>query len=122
MDLHGRRRAKFRQEPEFYESFRRVIVSRSDAVAKRQAKIAGSLPGSLIEQGIEDGEFRPQSIPWRPPPCAGRCATAFFLHPAVMPSALSNRGEERALAMWCATSLPASPSCVRGAAALGTPS
>ncbi|HEX4086816.1 MAG TPA: TetR/AcrR family transcriptional regulator [Chthoniobacteraceae bacterium] len=93
MEIHGRRRAKFRQEPELFESFRRVIVSRPDAVAKRQEKIAGVFQ-RLIEQGIEDGEFEPVD----PSEMADvlEDATAFFLHPAVMPSALSNRGEERA--------------------------
>jgi len=93
IELHRRRRAKFQQEPELYESFRRVIVSRSHAVAKRQAKIV-QVFGTLIQKGITDGEFRPVD--------AGEAATvledatAFFLHPAVMPSALDNRGEERA--------------------------
>jgi AcrR family transcriptional regulator len=93
IELHRRRRAKFQQEPELYESFRRVIVSRSDAVAKRQAKIAAVF-AQLIQQGIDDGEFRPVD----PAEAATvlEDATAFFLHPAVMPSALHNRGEERA--------------------------
>ena len=93
LDLHSRRRAKFQQEPELYESFRRVIVSRPDAVAKRQQKIAAVFQ-RLIEKGIEDGEFRPVD----PSEAATvlEDATAFFLHPAVMPSALNNRGEERA--------------------------
>jgi len=93
IELHRRRRTKFKQEPELYESFRRVIVSRSDAVARRQAKIADVFRG-LIEEGIDAGEFRAVD------PAAAAAlledATAFFLHPAVMPSALDNRGEERA--------------------------
>jgi AcrR family transcriptional regulator len=93
IELHGRRRAKFQQEPELYESFRRVIVSRPTAVAKRQAKIVAVFR-ELIEQGIRDGEFCPVD----PEEAATvlEDATAFFLHPAVMPSALDNRGEERA--------------------------
>jgi AcrR family transcriptional regulator len=93
IELHRRRRAKFQQEPELYESFRRVIVSRSHAVAKRQEKIAAVF-ARLIQQGIDDGEFRPVD-----PAGAATVledATAFFLHPAVMPSALNNRSEERA--------------------------
>ena len=93
MEIHGRRSAKFRQEPELFESFRRVIVSRPAAVARRQEKIAGVFQ-QLVEQGIEDGEFEPVN----PMEMAAvlEDATAFFLHPAVMPSAMSNRGEERA--------------------------
>jgi AcrR family transcriptional regulator len=93
IELHRRRRAKFKQEPELYESFRRVIVARSDAVARRQEKIAGVFR-RLVEEGVEQGEFRPVD-----PAGAATIlddATAFFLHPAVMPSALDNRGEERA--------------------------
>lgn len=93
IELHRRRRAKFQLEPALYESFRRVIVSRSDAVAKRQQKIA-SLFQKLIEKGIDDGEFRP--VDAAEAATALEDATAFFLHPAVMPSALNNRGEERA--------------------------
>jgi AcrR family transcriptional regulator len=93
IELHRRRRSKFQQEPELYESFRRVILSRSDAVARRQEKIVGVFR-RIIQQGIEDGEFRPVD----PVEAATVLddATAFFLHPAVMPSALNNRGEERA--------------------------
>jgi AcrR family transcriptional regulator len=93
IELHRRRRAKFKQEPELYESFRRVIVSRSHAVAKRQAKIAAVF-ARLIQQGIEDGEFR--RVDAVAAATVLEDATAFFLHPAVMPSALDNRGEERA--------------------------
>ncbi len=96
IELHRRRRAKFQKEPELYESFRRVIISRSEAVAKRQEKIAGVF-ARLIRRGIEDGEFRPVD-----PVAAATVledATAFFLHPAVMPRALDNRGEERARAV-----------------------
>jgi len=92
-ELHRRRRAKFQQEPELYESFRRVIVSRSHAVAKRQEKIAGVFR-ELIRKGIEDGEFR--AVDPDEAATVLEDATAFFLHPAVMPSALNNRGEERA--------------------------
>jgi AcrR family transcriptional regulator len=92
-ELHHRRRAKFKQEPELYESFRRVIVSRPDAVAKRQEKILAVFR-SIIQQGIRDGEFRPLDV--EEAATVLEDATAFFLHPAVMPSALDNRGEERA--------------------------
>ncbi len=93
IELHRRRRAKFQKEPEFYESFRRVIVSRSDAVARREAKFA-EVFRELVEQGIEAGEFR--RIDAAEAATVLEDATAFFLHPAVMPSALDNRGEERA--------------------------
>jgi AcrR family transcriptional regulator len=93
MELHRRRRAKFQQEPELYESFRRVIVSRSDAVARRQEKIAAVFR-KLVEQGVAAGEFR--AIDPGEAATLLEDSTAFFLHPAVMPSALNNRGEERA--------------------------
>jgi len=93
IEIHRRRRAKFKQEPELFESFRRVIVSRSDAVARRQEKIKAMF-AQMIREGIENGEFRPVD----PEEAATLLddATAFFLHPAVMPSAVSNCGEERA--------------------------
>jgi AcrR family transcriptional regulator len=93
IEIHRRRRAKFKQEPEFFESFRRVIVSRSHAVARRQEKIKAMF-AQMISEGIEVGEFRPVD----PEEAATLLddATAFFLHPAVMPSAVSDCGEERA--------------------------
>jgi AcrR family transcriptional regulator len=94
IELHRRRREKFQQEPELYESFRRVIVSRSDAVAKRQEKIV-EVFRKLVAQGISDGEF--QAVDPTEAATVLEDATAFFLHPAVMStSALNNRGEERA--------------------------
>jgi len=93
IEIHRKRRAKFKQEPELYESFRRVIVSRSHAVARRQEKIKATF-AQMIREGIKAGEFRPVD----PEEAATLLddATAFFLHPAVMPSALPNCGEERA--------------------------
>jgi AcrR family transcriptional regulator len=93
IEIHRRRRAKFKLEPELFESFRRVIVSRSDAVERRQEKIKAMF-AQMIREGIAAGEFRPVD----PGEAATvlEDATAFFVHPAVMPSALSNRGEERA--------------------------
>jgi len=93
IEIHRRRRARFQQEPELFESFRRVIVSRSDAVARREEKIA-SVFRQLLEEGIADGEFR--AVDPVEAATVLEDATAFFLHPAVMPSAVSNRGEERA--------------------------
>jgi len=93
IELHRRRRNKFQQEPELYESFRRVIVSRPNAVAKRQEKIV-SVFCKLIEKGTQDGEFR--AVDPSEAAAVLEDATAFFLHPAVMPSALNQRGEERA--------------------------
>jgi len=93
IEIHRRRRKKFQEEPELYESFRRVIVSRSHAVAKRQEKIV-EVFARLIQKGVEDGEFR--AVDPVEAATVLEDATAFYLHPAVMPSALDNRGEERA--------------------------
>ena len=93
IELHRRRRAKFKQEPELYESFRRVIVGRPAAVARRQEKFVAVFR-SIIHKGVLDGEFRPMDE--HEAATVLEDATAFFLHPAVMPSALDNRGEERA--------------------------
>lgn len=93
IEIHRRRRGKFQEEPELYESFRRVILSRSAAVAKRQEKIV-QVFARLIAKGVEDGEFR--SVDPVEAATVLEDATAFYLHPAVMPSALDDRGEERA--------------------------
>ena len=119
IDIHRRRRAKFKQEPELFESFRRVIVSRSDAVARRQEKIKAMF-AQMIREGIENSEFRPVD----PEEAATLLddATAFFLNPAVMPSALSNCGEERArnvvrhMLAGFAQEVPAEPFLVSSAA------
>jgi AcrR family transcriptional regulator len=94
IEFHRRRRTRFKAEPELFESFRRVIVSRTDAVCQRQDKIAAVF-ARLLTEGIEAGEFRRDVDPVEAATIL-EDATAFFLHPAVMPTALVNRGEERA--------------------------
>ena len=75
----------------------RILPPRDPEPVRCRGKAAGKIATvfrDLIRKGIEDGEFRPVD-----PARAATVledATAFFLHPAVMPSALSNRGEERA--------------------------
>jgi AcrR family transcriptional regulator len=93
LELHRRRRGKFLEEPELYESFRRVIIKRPQAVAKRQDKIR-SVFRRLVLQGIAEGDFRP--VDADEAAMALEDATAFFLHPAVLPSALNHGAEERA--------------------------
>ena len=93
LELHRKRRRKLERDAEVYLTFRRLIESRPDAAEKRQEKIR-QVFARLIADGIAAGEFQPVD----PIEAANALedATAIFLHPLVMPAALTERTEERA--------------------------
>jgi AcrR family transcriptional regulator len=93
LELHRLRRRKLEEDAEFYDAFRRMIQARPDAVAKRQEKIFKVFK-KIIESGIASGEFSPVD----PDEVAAvlEDATAIFLHPLIMPVALSRQSRNRA--------------------------
>jgi len=93
LELHRKRRMKLERDAEVYESFRRLIESRPDAAAKRQAQIRNVFK-KLITAGVAAGEFT--RVDCEEASGALEDATAIFLHPLVMPAALTERTEERA--------------------------
>src|SRR5579862_3912104 len=58
LELHRRMRDKLEKDFEVYDSFRRVMASRPDAVARRQQKILNVF-NKLITEGCKSGEFAP---------------------------------------------------------------
>jgi AcrR family transcriptional regulator len=93
LEIHRKRRRKLQTDAEVYESFRRMIEKRPDAVAKRQEKIFNVFK-KLIELGIRCDEFTKVDAD-----VAARTledATAIFLHPLIMPATLNERTEDRA--------------------------
>lgn len=93
LELHERRREKLRTDAEVYESFRRAIASRPDAVAKREQKIF-QVFRRLIEQGRAGGEFQLEDCDAAA--MALEDATAIFLHPLMIPAILNEMTEDRA--------------------------
>jgi AcrR family transcriptional regulator len=93
LELHRKRRQKLLEDAEFYETYRRVIELRPDFAAKRREKIFNVFK-KLIESGIEAGEFRP--IDPQEAAAVLKDATALFLHPLMIPTALSEDTETRA--------------------------
>jgi AcrR family transcriptional regulator len=93
LELHRKRRKKLERDAEVYLTFRRLIESRPDAAAKRQEKIVHVFR-KVIAAGIAAGEFTP--VDCQEAATALEDATAIFLHPLVMPAALTERTEERA--------------------------
>src|SRR4051812_32755268 len=93
LELHRKRRQKLLEDAEFYETYRRVIELRPDFAAKRREKIFNVFK-KLVESGIEAGEFR--AIDPQEAAAVLKDATALFLHPLMIPTALSEDTEPRA--------------------------
>jgi AcrR family transcriptional regulator len=93
LELHRKRRQKLLEDAEFYETYRRVVELRPDFAAKRREKISNVFK-KLVESGIEAGEFKPIDAH----EAAGvlKDATALFLHPLLIPTALHEDTETRA--------------------------
>lgn len=92
LEIYRRRRQKLQADAEVYETFRRIVASRPDAVALRIKKI-DDVFRHLIEEGIAKGEFSPLD--------AGEAAaalddaTAIFLHPLMTAAFVSETTETR---------------------------
>jgi len=94
VELHRKRRRKLLEDAEVYETFRRVFELRPDATARRREKILDAFR-QLVRSGIETGEF----LPVDPDEAAVvlKDATALFLHPLMIPTALNEETETRAV-------------------------
>src|SRR5579872_978353 len=94
VELHRKRRRKLLEDAEVYETFRRVFELRPDAAARRREKILDAFR-QLVRSGIETGEF----LPVNPDEAAVvlKDATALFLHPLMIPTALNEETETRAV-------------------------
>jgi AcrR family transcriptional regulator len=93
LELHCKRRQKLVEDSEVFETFRRVVELRPDAIAKRRAKILNVFR-KLIESGIETGEFKPVNCDEAA--TVLKDATALFLHPLMIPAAMKEETEDRA--------------------------
>jgi AcrR family transcriptional regulator len=96
LELHRKRREKLLEDAEFYETYRRVVELRPDAVEKRRQKIHNVFK-RLIEQGLDAGEFvkvNPEEVA-----TVLKDATSLFLHPFLIPTCLHEDTEPRASAV-----------------------
>jgi AcrR family transcriptional regulator len=96
LELHRKRREKLLEDAEFYETYRRVVELRPDAVAKRREKIHNVFK-KLIEQGLETGEF--VGVNTEELATVLKDATSLFLHPFLIPTCLNEDTEPRASAV-----------------------
>jgi len=92
LEIYRRRRLKLQVDAEVYETFRRIVGSRPDAVAERVRKI-DSVFQQLVAEGIAAGEF-PEVDP-EAAAVALNDATAIFLHPLMTAAFMSETTEAR---------------------------
>ncbi len=92
LEIYRRRRQKLQADAEVFETFRRMISSRPDAVARRIKRIDDVFQ-KLIAEGVEAGEFRMLD----PVEAAAVLddATAIFLHPLMAAAFVSETTEQR---------------------------
>jgi AcrR family transcriptional regulator len=90
--IYRRRRQKFQADAEVYETFRRIIASRPDAVARRVRKISDVFR-QLVAEGVASGEF--SAIDPSVAADALDDATAVFLHPLMISALMSETTEAR---------------------------
>ena len=93
VELHRLRHQKCVEDPEIYETYRRVMELRPDSVTQRQKMLLTALQ-RLIAEGIATGEFAP--VDCRAAAMLLEDATALFLHPFMTPTAVGRRAEARA--------------------------
>ena len=93
LELHRKRKEKLLQDVELFETYRRVIEARPDAVAQRRAKMVG-LFKRLLAEGVAAGEF--ESMDCQQAAVVLEDATALFLHPLLIPITLHEPMGKRA--------------------------
>jgi AcrR family transcriptional regulator len=93
LELHRKRRQKLKDDAAVFETYQRVMELRPDVVAKRRETIFNVFK-KLIEFGIQRGEFK--AIDPHQAATILRDATALFLHPLMIPTALNEDLEQRA--------------------------
>jgi AcrR family transcriptional regulator len=92
LEIYRRRRQKLQADAEVFETFRRIVASRPDAVALRIKKIHDVF-SRLISDGIASGEFA--SVDPAEAAAALEDATAIFLHPLMTAAFMSETTEAR---------------------------
>jgi AcrR family transcriptional regulator len=93
LELHRKRRQKLVKDAEFFETYKRVVELRPDVIAKRREKIHNVFK-KLIENGLETGEFC--GVDPHEAATVLKDATSLFLHPFMIPTALTEDTEPRA--------------------------
>ncbi len=92
MEIYRRRREKLQADAEVYETFRRIIASRPDAVARRVRRIS-EVFRQLVAEGIATGEFG--GVDPEEAAAALDDATAVFLHPLMTGAVMCETSEAR---------------------------
>jgi AcrR family transcriptional regulator len=93
LDLHRKRKQKYIEDAEIFETFRRVVELRPEIMAERREKIIKTFE-RLLEEGMAAGEFK--KLNPRLVAVALKDATALFLHPFMIPTTLNQDTDKRA--------------------------
>ena len=93
MEVHRKRREKFLEDAEVFESYRRLAEMRPDAIAKRREKILHVFE-RIIREGMAGGEFG--ELDAQEAAVVLEDATALFLHPLMIPTAINEDIRTRA--------------------------
>lgn len=93
LELHRKRKQKFLEDAEVFETFRRVVELRPDVISLRREKIR-SVFKRLIEEGITSGEFLP--VDASEAATVLKDATSLFLNPLMIPTAINEETDSRA--------------------------
>jgi AcrR family transcriptional regulator len=92
LELHKARRLKLKQDPSIFETYKRVIELRPEALAQRRTRIARVFE-QLFEEGVAAGEFL--DINCRQAAITFQDATSLFLHPLLIPASLKETTSRR---------------------------
>jgi AcrR family transcriptional regulator len=93
LDLHRKRKQKYIEDGEIFETFKRVVELRPELMAQRREKIT-KIFERLLEEGVRTGEFK--KLNPRQVAVALKDATSLFLHPFLIPTTLNQPTEKRA--------------------------
>ncbi len=93
IEVHRKRREKFLEDAAVFESYRRLAEARPDAIAKRREKILHVFE-RIFREGIANREFA--AIDPNEAAVVLEDATALFLHPLMIPTAIKEDTGTRA--------------------------
>jgi AcrR family transcriptional regulator len=96
VELHRKRKEKFKRDSEVFETYRRLVEVRPEVAAQRREKIL-SVFKRLIEEGLDSNEFADVDI--HTAAIALKDGTALFLHPFLIPTTLNEATDARAKAV-----------------------
>lgn len=93
LELHRKRKQKLLEDPQVFETYRRLMELRPDFAPRRREKILRVFQ-RLIEEGVRSGEFSKMNS--ASAATVLKDATSLFLHPLMIPTTIDEDTEARA--------------------------